>query len=79
MSGALLNKLLPRIERGNVADLGLEQPLVEVDERLILHLAVAPVTGAVGRLVLLRQLDLVLGAVHADRDAALQAIVVLLA
>lgn len=54
-----------------MTNLSLQKPLIEVDQCLVLHLAVTPVTCPVGRIVLLRQFYAVLGAVHADRDAAL--------
>ena len=52
-SRPLLDQLLPRIERVNMTILGLQQPLVEVDKRFVLHLAIAAITSAVERLVLL--------------------------
>lgn len=53
--------------------------MVEIDERLVLHLAVAAIAGAILCLVLLAQLYLVEGAVFADGVATLGTVVVLLA
>jgi len=66
MRGALFNELLARLKRVDMTGLGLEKPLIKVDKRLVLHLAVAAVACAVGRRVLLRKLNLVLRALLAN-------------
>ena len=50
--------------------------MVEINEGLILHLAVASITGAILSIILKAQLNLVWRAVFADRDATFLAIVV---
>lgn len=79
MLNPLLNQLSTRVQRADLASLGLVKPVVEVDERIVLHLAVAAVAGSILSLVLQRKLDSVLRAVFAHRDAALLAILVLFA
>ena len=52
MLNPLLNQLSARVQRADLASLGLVEPVVEVDERIVLHLAVAAVAGAILGLVL---------------------------
>lgn len=63
---AFFDQLAPRVQRADLTLLRLEKTLVEVDQCLVLHLAVAPVAGPVQSLVLQRKLNLVLRAVFTD-------------
>lgn len=59
MIHSFLNELAAGVKGSDLASLSLEKPVVEIDQSLILHLAVAAIARAVLSLVLLAQLDLV--------------------
>ena len=51
---ALLYELLSRVKRRDLAGFCVKEAVVEIDESLVLHLAIAAITCAEERIVLLR-------------------------
>ena len=66
MGDSFLNQSLTSVQAVNLTSLSMQETMVKVDKRLILHLTVAAIASTVKSIILCTQLDLVFGAVLAN-------------